>query len=93
MSWLPYLVAIGAFLALMAGPFQGERFFDDAYITLRHAHNLAEHGNVGYNTTERVNAASSFGHEFLLAGIHRAFGADLETTALAINIVAGCIVL
>lgn len=92
-AWLPCLVAIGAFVALMAGPFLGERFFDDAYITLRHAHNLAEHGNVGYNTTERVNAASSFGHEFLLAGLHRGIGADLETIALAVNIVAGCVVL
>lgn len=87
------LVAIGAFLALMFGPFRGERFFDDAYITLRHAYNLAEHGNVGYNASERVNAASSFGHEFLLAGIHRAVGGDLETTALVVNVVAGCIVL
>lgn len=65
----------GVTIALAAGALWLWRRYDfvcdDAYIALRYARNLAEHGAAVYNLGERVEGYSSFSWVVLLAGLMR----------------------
>jgi len=63
-------------------------FYDDSYITMRYAVNLAEHGELAYNLGERVDAASSFLFTVILAGAYKVGFHNLEMVSGVINLLS-----
>lgn len=62
-------------------------FHDDAYISLRYARNLAEHGQIVWNLGERVEGYTNFLHVILSAALMR-LGLTAEHAARGLNICA-----
>jgi len=54
-------------IALLSAATYYNFFLDDAFISLRYAKNLAEHGSLSYNLGERVEGITNFGHTLLLS--------------------------
>lgn len=77
-----------ASLTLLAMLFKHRLFFhDDAFISLRYARNLAEHGQVTWNIGEYSEGYTNFLY-VLMTAIPIKFGADPALTAQMINIAA-----
>lgn len=63
-------------------------FHDDAYISLRYARNLAEHGELAWNLGERVEGYTNFLHVVLTAGLMRlGLGPELAARVLNFSVV------
>lgn len=60
-------------------------FHDDAYISLRYARNLAEHGEIVWNLGERVEGYTNFLHVVLSAALMR-LGLTAEAAARGLNL-------
>lgn len=87
---LAAVVLAGALYAVHAAalaPVEGFRF-DDSYITLRYAENLAHHGVLSFNVDDRVNGFTSTLWTLLLAAAIR-LGADAEQAMLVGSHLAG----
>jgi arabinofuranosyltransferase len=69
--------------------FSGTALYDDAYITFRYAANIANGMGFTFNSYERVHSASSFGHTFLLAGLHAIGFSDLPSVSILLGMVFG----
>ena len=76
------LILIYAFL-LFLGDIQ-----EDAYITIRTAFNLADHGDFSYNLGEDYSGATSYLYPFLIALIRLASGERAITIVLIVNAIA-----
>jgi arabinofuranosyltransferase len=81
--FLAVLVALGWLWIWLMGAVAGFRF-DDAWITLRYAHNLAEHGIPSYNLDDRVDGYTSPAWMLLLAGLLR-IGCDGTNAMLVMS--------
>jgi arabinofuranosyltransferase len=89
-SWLPsgllglaVVVALGWTWDQLMTAVDGFRF-DDAYITLRYARNLAQHATPSFNLDDRVDGYASPAWMLLLSGLLR-IGCDGETAMLAVS--------
>jgi arabinofuranosyltransferase len=89
-GWLPsglwglaVLVVLGWAWAQLMDAVDGFRF-DDAYITLRYARNLAQHATPSFNLDDRVDGYASPAWMLLLSGLLR-IGCDGETGMLAVS--------
>lgn len=63
-------------------------FYDDSYIAMRCAINLAEHGVLSFNVGEYVDCVSAFLFTVILAAIYKLGFHDLEMVAGIINLVS-----
>jgi len=83
--------ALGALIALaiFAEALWRHRFFihDDAFISLRYARNLVEHGELVWNLGERIEGYSNFLHLLITAGLMK-LGVPALIALRAINAVA-----
>lgn len=81
------MAALG--VALFVANLWRNRFFlhDDAYISLRYARNLAEHGDLSWNLGERIEGYTNFLYVLLSAGLLR-LGTDPVLALRLINVVA-----
>ncbi|MBR9680178.1 MAG: hypothetical protein GOU99_03970 [Candidatus Altiarchaeota archaeon] len=57
-------------LALVSGFSYHYFFLDDAFISLRYAENLGEHGQLSYNLGERTEGITNIGYTLLLSVLH-----------------------
>lgn len=82
-----------ASLTLFAMLFKHRLFFhDDAFISLRYARNLAEHGQITWNLGEYSEGYTNFLY-VLMTALPIKFGADPALTAQAINVIAALLLL
>jgi hypothetical protein len=63
-------------------------FYDDSMITARIAQNLAEHGVLSFNISERIDAASSFLFTAILAGFYKIGLHNLEFVSGILNLIS-----
>jgi hypothetical protein len=82
-------VVAGIGLLVFVAALWRHRFFfhDDAYITLRYARHLAEHGDLAWNLGERTEGYTSLLHVTLLAGLIK-LGVSPVAAAIGLNVVA-----
>lgn len=82
-EWLGLGVALLAFAWLL---WANRLFFhDDAYISLRYARNLAEHGEIVWNLGERVEGYTNFLH-VVLSAVLMHLGLSAESAARGLNL-------
>jgi hypothetical protein len=83
------LLVIAALLRLvLAAEVTGFVLVDDAYIHLRYARNLVEHGALVYNRGEAVFGVTSPAYTLLCAGSLAAFGTAAPAALIVLGIVA-----
>jgi hypothetical protein len=88
----PLLIAIIAIIAVVGmyhdtGTLTSNQF-DDAYVSMRYAVNLAEHGELAFNLEERTDAASSMLYTVVLAGFYKVGLHNLEIVSFLLNMMA-----
>jgi arabinofuranosyltransferase len=69
--------------------FGGAALYDDAYITFRYAANIANGMGFTFNSYEKINSASSFGHTFLLAGLSAMGFSALPSVSVWLGMIFG----
>lgn len=67
-------------------------FHDDAFISLRYARNLAEHGQLAWNLGEQVEGYTNFLHILATSGLIR-MGLDPTTAAQTLNLAAAVLLI
>ena len=87
LGWLAAFVATAACWALLRKRI-GDFPFDDTFITLRYAENLALHGHLSFNLDDRVDGYSSPLWTIVLAAIIRCDG-NGEHAAISLSLVFG----
>ena len=63
-------------------------FYDDSMITARIAQNLAAHGVLSFNISERIDSASSFAFTVMLAGFYKTGLHNLELVSGTLNLLS-----
>ena len=91
-GWLPPALLFCAAAILACHAMVYNFICDDAYISLRYAHNLAYHNELVFNLGERVEGYTNFLWTLLL-GLLLKLGLDPEITARVLGILCGVLVL